>query len=1054
MSETPEFNVDEYASTASSPRVVPDQIRLAPIGTKIGAYTLKRLIASGGMGTVYEAVQEQPRRIVALKIMKGGIASRSALRRFEFEAQLLARMRHPGIAQVYEAGTHDEGNGSVPFFAMEYIPGARTIIEYARHRNLGTRQRVDLFAKVCEAVHYGHSKGIIHRDLKPSNILVDATTGEDQPKIIDFGVARATDSDMTITTLQTDVGQLIGTLQYMSPEQCDADPNDLDVRSDVYAMGVVLFELLCGQLPYDLSRVAVFEAARVIREEPPTKPSTINRTLRGDVETITLKALAKDRTLRYQSALDLAHDLRRYLNNEPIIARPPSLTYQIRMFARRHRGVFVATLLILVTMVIALIVSIQWAISANLANAQATIDRDRAVAAQDGEKREAERANAKSEEAARAAGEAMAAEQRALLAAERAERQVYLANIAAADAAIRSSDFATANDRLEKSLEKYRDWEWNYLQQESANRTISLTGHHGPITALGFSPDGQQLVTASGSDVRWWDVESGTEAGAIALPDAQIADMAISQVGMRLVLGCSDGALRLYNPKTREQLSVIRTGSSPVTAVTYSLDCRLIGVGTLDGSIQIWNAATGERQSQCQPDRGPIRSITLISGESRLAFATAHGDVCSWSAEEPSQPTVLMSSPAQVNKIAINPEARLLAIALEDGACIVWNLAENVIVSTLRGHNGPVRSVSFSRDGLTVATGSDDHTIRLWNPMDGTPRGISVIHASPVTTIAFSPNGQRLASGSNDSAIRIVSLARLDATPYLHGHQGPVTSVAVRSDGSQIASGSQDSSVRLWNVSTGTVKRILTGHNDYVLAVAYSPNGEQIASASRDRTIRIWNSANGDTLGVLSGHEGDVTALAYSSDGKMIVSGSWDRSIRLWSSSTHQQLRLLHGTESYIAGVAFTADGGSIISVSGDGSVRIWSVTDDQTVIMREHLADVVTLARFNSNGSDVLATGSIDQTIRLWDLAKHEQIAILQGHADPVLSVAVNPSGTRIASGGLSSVVRLWSSTAHEEITTLRGHAGPVRCVSFSPDGSWLVSGSDDGTLRIWGRR
>ena len=211
---------------------------------KIGRYTIQRVIASGGMGTVYEAEQEHPRRTVAVKVMRTGLASRSALRRFEYESQLLARLRHAGIAQVFEAGTHDDGTGPVPYFVMEFVPDARPITEFAQANDLTTRERLELFARVCDAVEHGHTKSIIHRDLKPSNLLVDA---EGQPKIIDFGVARSTDADVAVTTLRTDVGQLIGTLQYMSPEQCAADPDEIDTRSDVYGLGVVLYELLCGE---------------------------------------------------------------------------------------------------------------------------------------------------------------------------------------------------------------------------------------------------------------------------------------------------------------------------------------------------------------------------------------------------------------------------------------------------------------------------------------------------------------------------------------------------------------------------------------------------------------------------------------------------------------------------------------------------------------------------------------------------------------------------------------------------------------------------------------
>ena len=279
--QVPEFLTPDETSWSELLEEVTETLPDAParLPKQIGQYHIKRAIATGGMGTVYEAVQERPRRTVALKVMKQGIASRSALRRFEYESQILARLRHPGIAQVFEAGTHHDGTSTVPYFVMEYIPNAKPINKYADEKRLGSRERLELFAQVCDAVQHGHQKGIIHRDLKPGNILVDS---QGQPKIIDFGVARSTDSDMAVTTLQTDVGQLIGTLQYMSPEQCEADPHDIDTRSDVYALGVVIYELLCGKLPYYVTGVAMHEATRIIREQHPTKLSTINRALRGD----------------------------------------------------------------------------------------------------------------------------------------------------------------------------------------------------------------------------------------------------------------------------------------------------------------------------------------------------------------------------------------------------------------------------------------------------------------------------------------------------------------------------------------------------------------------------------------------------------------------------------------------------------------------------------------------------------------------------------------------------------------------------------------------------
>lgn len=344
-------------------------------GKRIGQYALKRVIASGGMGTVYEAEQENPRRSVAIKVLRGGIASRNVLRRFEHEAAVLAHLRHPVIAQVLEAGTHIDEGERRPFFAMEYIPDALPITDYVERRKLSIEERLNLFVAICEAVHYGHQRGIIHRDLKPANILVD---GSGRPKVIDFGVARVLDTDIAVTTMQTGVGQLIGTLTYMSPEQCTGDPHDIDTRSDVYSLGIVLYEMLCGRLPYDVRNKAITEVAALIQDQPPKRPSSINRLLRGDLETITLKAIEKDCNYRYQSALELASDIRHFLASEPISARPPSMTYQLRMFARRNRvlvasaGVFV----VLVTLSSIVMTSLYWQKS----NAMVEVQRQQALA--------------------------------------------------------------------------------------------------------------------------------------------------------------------------------------------------------------------------------------------------------------------------------------------------------------------------------------------------------------------------------------------------------------------------------------------------------------------------------------------------------------------------------------------------------------------------------------------------------------------------------------------------------------------------------------------------
>ena len=334
---------------------------------EIDGYAIRRVLGEGGMGIVYEAQQHRPHRLVAIKVIRAGLTGMKALRRFEHEIELLGRLQHSGIAQIYDVGTADTGRGPQPYFAMEHIDG-QPLLAYVKETTLSIRERLALFATICDAVEHAHQKGIIHRDLKPANVLV---TSDGQTKILDFGVARATDADLQATTLQTDMGQLIGTLPYMSPEQVSGDPGELDIRSDVYALGVTLFELLCGTLPYTLQDRPVPDAVRIIRDEEPTRLSSVSRTLGGDIETIVGKALEKEKDQRYQSARELGSDVLRYLANEPIAARPPSAAYQLRKFAARNRVLCGGVLTTLVALVSGIIGTATFAVQAEQRRAAA-----------------------------------------------------------------------------------------------------------------------------------------------------------------------------------------------------------------------------------------------------------------------------------------------------------------------------------------------------------------------------------------------------------------------------------------------------------------------------------------------------------------------------------------------------------------------------------------------------------------------------------------------------------------------------------------------------------
>lgn len=386
-------------STATTEVTLDARAETSFLPEQIGEFAIISRIGEGGMGTVYEAQQQRPQRRVALKVLRAGLRSVSAPKRFEREAEILGRLQHPSIAQIYEAGTAETERGPVAYLTMELVSGTR-LTDYCHDNKLDVRQRLQLLADVADAVSHAHSRGVIHRDLKPANILVDENG---RPRILDFGVARITDADLQ-ATLETNTGQLVGTLAYMSPEQVQGDTGAIDERTDVYALGVIAYELLTGQIPLGVGRMLIHEAARAIQEDDPTPLSLVNRVYRGDVETIVGKALAKEKERRYASAQAFAADIRRYLRAEPIVARPASKSYQLKKFAARNRALVAGVAATMVALAFGLAGSLWFAVSATQARADAEHEARRAIAAEAEAAEAAQQARAEADKAKRIQG--------------------------------------------------------------------------------------------------------------------------------------------------------------------------------------------------------------------------------------------------------------------------------------------------------------------------------------------------------------------------------------------------------------------------------------------------------------------------------------------------------------------------------------------------------------------------------------------------------------------------------------------------------------------------
>jgi WD40 repeat protein/DNA/RNA endonuclease YhcR with UshA esterase domain/tRNA A-37 threonylcarbamoyl transferase component Bud32 len=772
------------------------------LGTVIGGVSIVRIIADGGMGRVYEGRQDKPRRPVAVKVIKPGIASPNMLKRFEYEAQVLGRLRHPGIAQIYSVGTHQVRGQEVPYFVMEYIPNAKSLTQYANEQKLSTQERLELFRKVCEAVAHGHQKGVIHRDLKPGNVLVDSSG---QPKVIDFGVARSTDSDMALTTMQTDVGALIGTLQYMSPEQFDADPNDLDVRLDVYALGVILYELLAGKPPYEVRQRAIHEVARIVREDEPTALSILNKSLRRDVGVIAGKCLQKDRGRRYSSATELAGDVSRYLAGEPITAAPPSFWDSMARVARRHKAAATAVAVIAASLVAAVVGISAFAVRAERARktaeqAQVAEHQMRSVAetarqaaesattvaqqereAADGARQTAERERTAADEARRQAEWQADKARRALMLAERsAEHELEQVAEGIIRQAADPPALAGGSDLTSKFLDARRvlvaegkssflvDTILPWCFDRHPLPLATYRGHRGKVYTAVVSPDG--LLAATGSidgDVRLWNIATG-ETLATLSARTRHHSLAFSPSGKQLLTSHGEGLVTVWNVPSGDKAREWKAHESLVFDGAFTPDgSRII---TAEGALRVWDVATGEKVLDVE-DCGS--GLALTERGDRVAAIHGSGLTIVDLATGKHRRAPL-SFPSEAQSITWSPHDTHLLVGIRGGVAIVHGDGSAVVSVAQGSTREKIFDIRSARDGRHVATCGVGKTVETWNwrydpggvpslVLDRVCRG----HAETVVGVDWVPGASRLVSASLDGTAKVWAADEAPATTRL-----------------------------------------------------------------------------------------------------------------------------------------------------------------------------------------------------------------------------------------------------------------------------------------------
>lgn len=1025
-----------------------------PLPRPFGRFRLIRVLGAGGMGLVYEAEQEHPRRTVALKVMRSEVVSRELIRRFKRETDTLARLQHPGIAHVYEAGSVvDEalGGAMVPYIAMELVPGP-ALDEFVRRSGGDPRTVARLLVAICDAVQHAHERGVIHRDLKPANIIVvsaDQSSADGSsvlPKILDFGIARLVgrESQRNATpaaTVATSTGQILGTLAYMSPEQMSGRSESIDARADVYALGVILFELLTGRLPLDVRERPIADVARIVRDEEPTRLGAVNRRLRGDLETIVAKAIEKDPDRRYPSAAALAADLRRFVADEPIHARPTTRIERVRRFARRHRGVVWGVTSTIVALTIGVIAAIAFALRESDARL-------------------------------------------------RAERTSYRAGVAAANAALINNDVRSARQHLESTPAHLRGWEWRYLVgrlDQSVATAKATIDERIPEDQAESNLNAWTVIAANESTLpQEWPASAvmPTHDDAAPATASGTARLIVTNQGRRNELWSVEGAANAQlilrrrdtegrtEPDTRVDVetpegSVIEVAAISPDGTKVAAVCR-----RPDGSRRCEYRNLASRAS------GTIDVHRLFGVYLPLTVNDA-GDVGMTAGPE-ATPIIWRPERGEVTRIgtqrglraiAINHSRSQVAMTTQDGFVLLYSI-DGTLLEAERQHKEGVQTVRFSPDDRMLVTSTQEGTIGLWTVERETPglmfQAMGIGHDEEVQAADFSADGRWIVSASRDGTVRAWPTSRSALSGDLVVPLSAFGRIDLSARGDVLAAVSFFSIARMWDLSLRTPELLAEGpawsDQERVLgAVACHPDGSNLVSIETDGVPRI-RTRNGSRLDETWRGTEQMVEVGYSVDGVALglLAGEAPPFTRLRTLPAKEPVTLpLPRCTS--PGMTSTRDG-RLLAIRDEIDVNhhLFHVLDGATGAARcsvpyghaggcaiGELPDgraVIAVAELEPGGDP-----NVIRDCLVRDAWTGELIARLPGHTGHIFGIAFSPDGKRLLTGGRDGVLRFWDTETWEEVVGLPGPGGYLWSLRFSPSGDMLVTNGSYGVYRVW---